>query len=120
MDEVARNLADARRQAEYDILDELWSLVSRLSGSACYGCAVDHPSQLQHDWCLLATTNDKIRAFREKAFQLLQTSQHFCTYYGNVSDKLNLDEAKEVYFTTVKKIKQYSNETLYQCMGFDE
>ena len=28
-------------------------LIARLSSSACHGCLVDHPSQLQHDVCLL-------------------------------------------------------------------
>lgn len=51
--------------AEDTIVSFLWSEIRKLCSEECYGCEVDHPSQRQHDWCLMATDGGRIDRFLE-------------------------------------------------------
>ena len=53
------------------ICNELWCLIKEYAGKECYGCSVDHPSQLQHDWCTMATDEECVDMFVDSALTSL-------------------------------------------------
>ena len=57
----------------------------------CYGCIVDHPSQLHHDICIMLTTDEWTDMYLQKAAQRL-TLKH-------IREKWN-DELKEIDFAS--------------------
>ena len=51
---------------ESKYLDELEIKVNQLCNAACYGCEVDHPSQVQHQ-CLMMSDEEKVDWYFEEA-----------------------------------------------------
>ena len=41
----------------------LWKEINKLCFKMCYGCSVDHPSQIQHDLCIMATDDERLDMF---------------------------------------------------------
>lgn len=50
-------------------IEELQCIITDLAKSHCYGCSVDHPSQIQHDICIMSTTDEWTDMFLEKAIR---------------------------------------------------
>ncbi len=50
-----------------NIIERIKSKIASLAAEACYGCSVDHPSQLHHDWCVMASDDDILRTFFTEA-----------------------------------------------------
>ena len=44
----------------YSYAIHLKPLISRTATKLCYGCQVNHPSQIQHDVCIMLDEDDKI------------------------------------------------------------
>ena len=68
-------------------------LIARLSTSACYGCIVDHPSQRQHDVCLLQKETLVDRLF-EEAVSSIQESD-IVTDWRNILKLVIVDLPEE-------------------------
>ncbi|XP_071820253.1 uncharacterized protein [Apostichopus japonicus] len=52
-----------QRLAKNVICQELWHTIKQKCNDLCYGCSVDHPSQIEHDWCLMATDDERLAMF---------------------------------------------------------
>lgn len=51
--------------------EEMKSLITDIAKCSCYGCSVDHPSQIQHDICIMSSTDEWTDMFLQKAMQQL-------------------------------------------------
>ena len=60
-------------------------LIARVATSLCYGCRVDHPSQRQHDVCLMMETRDRVDLCFEDAMDILDRNQAIGTWFGHLS-----------------------------------
>ena len=64
-------------------------LIARLSTSACYGCIVDHPSQRQHDVCLLQKETLVDRLFEDAVCSLKESD--IVTDWQNILKHVTVD-----------------------------
>ena len=72
--------------------EELQCNIQDIAKENCYGCSVDHPSQLQHDICIMSTTDEWTDMFLEKA-----------------AKRINLKIIKEKWNLELKNIAFVSN-----------
>lgn len=75
-----------RKCAEDTVVSFLWSEIRKLSSEACYGCEVDHPSQRQHNWCLMATDGERIDKFLEGVFLTMDHDKVFQNFEKELSN----------------------------------
>ena len=71
----------------------------------CYGCQVDHPSQRNHDVCIMMEKQERIEAIFEKAL-------------GRVNE-LEIFEEYLNFFPEVKQ-EHYSNYDLFHTADYEE
>lgn len=103
-----------RECAEETILSCLWSDINELCTKLCYGCEVDHPSQREHDWRLMATNGERTDMFLEKAFICLdhdKTFWKFKTELSKLHDSLSIPSklARKFYDDVYEKFRQNYN-----------
>ena len=55
------------------VMDDMWIKSKGVTNYLCYGCQVDHPSQIQHDLCLMA---DDLERF-ERTFDMAWNQINF-------------------------------------------
>ena len=67
-DELDRALAQA-----YAV--HLRAIIPSVARTLCYGCSVGHPSQLQHDVCLMMDTEERILHCLSEAIQLVDENK---------------------------------------------
>lgn len=77
------------------ICDNLWKEIKQQSEEICYGFSVDHPSQKQHDWCLMATDEERIDMFLDFAFSILDINEMF--------DKTVLEKCRELNINVTER-----------------
>lgn len=71
------------------IVDELQSLIYEYVRSDCYGCQVDHPSQVQHVLCLYSSTEEWTELYIEKALQMLDSYKVMEKWYPHIRTLTN-------------------------------
>ena len=70
----------------------LKKVIPDVATELCYGCQVDHPSQIQHDVCLMMDEEERIEYCLEKARTLLNESKILRLFQRLFSfDKYDLD-----------------------------
>ena len=62
----------------YDFLNDLDEITRELVASTCEGCAIDHPSQREHD-CLMMTVSDRAFFYFEDAWNELDLNRVLCS-----------------------------------------
>ena len=45
-----------------EVVEQVSTIMESLICELCYGCQVDHPSQRQHDLCLMASDKERLTA----------------------------------------------------------
>ena len=55
----------------------LHKYIDRVAEKHCSGCKIGHPSQLQHDICLLMDWEEKVDSFFDEAFMLLKAENPY-------------------------------------------
>ncbi|XP_071811889.1 uncharacterized protein [Apostichopus japonicus] len=70
-----------QRLAKNVICQELWHTIKQKCNDLCYGCSVDHPSQIEHDWCLMATDDERLAMFLDDSVRNLDIEHIFKTKY---------------------------------------
>ncbi|XP_071822940.1 uncharacterized protein [Apostichopus japonicus] len=70
-----------QRLAKNVICQELWHIIKQKCDDLCYGCSVDHPSQIEHDWCLMATDDERLAMFLDDSVRNLDIEHIFKTKY---------------------------------------
>jgi hypothetical protein len=63
-----QNMRDSLNEC---IVDELQRIISDEVYKNCYGCQVDHPSQMQHVLCLFTSRDEWVELYIEKALSQL-------------------------------------------------
>lgn len=68
------------------IYRELWSAIKGLCDDACHDCSVDHLSEIQPDWCMMATDEESFDMFWDSALSSLDIeaifTNEFLVYYS--------------------------------------
>jgi hypothetical protein len=61
--------------------EELKFIINRLIKEQCYGCQTDHPSQIQHDKCLMLTGEEQLDEFLEDAWSNISETDVLTKWY---------------------------------------
>ena len=52
----------------------------------CYGCQVDHPSQIQHDKCMMMSQEEKLDEYLNEAWSLISEEDVLLQWYKGLRD----------------------------------
>lgn len=102
-----------RRLAKKVICTELWDFVKTKCADLCYGCSVDHPSQLQHDWCVMASDEERVDMFLDDAIKNLDYENIFSTKYLSQCCALKINIPSfvlwEIYYYVYRALRAQVN-----------
>ena len=95
--DVAIYFGDLDRALAQAYAVHLHPIIPSIARTLCYGCSVDHPSQLQHDVCLLMDKEERILHCLSKAIQVVD-EQKILNLFKRV---INFDKwvAKPIYIS---------------------
>ena len=77
------------------MIEEIRSLIAGEVLNQCYGCQVDHPTQIQHELCLLKNRKEHTDMFTEKAMMELNSYKIMEKLYPELI-QMKLDESDYV------------------------
>ena len=60
--------------------------ITDLSKRDCYGCQNDHPSQIQHDKCIMMNQEEKLDEYLDEAWSLISEETVLHEWYKNLRD----------------------------------
>ncbi|XP_071832367.1 uncharacterized protein [Apostichopus japonicus] len=63
------------------ICQTLWHTIKQKCNDMCYGCSVENPSQIEHDWCLMATDDERLAVFLDHSLKKFDIEVTFRTKY---------------------------------------
>ena len=72
-------------------------LIPKVAKSLCYGCEVDHPSQIQHDVCLMMETEERVRFCLREAADLVDDRKVMAAFQVMMNFSRALRHPAEVY-----------------------
>ena len=86
-------------QLKYSYAKQLVHKIKSLLAEKCYGCQVSHPSQLQHDVCLMMSTEEQISLTYDEAVDRMNTEEK-SMYWWDEFIRAMQPYIKESHYTT--------------------
>ncbi len=96
------------------LVRELQSLILKEVSDSCYGCQVDHPSQTQHDMCLLTDSDDQTDIFLISAIRKLDPYQIMEEWYPMLHTMVLDDQEK---LEAVRLWEHFKNKIRFRPAG---
>lgn len=94
------------------VLPELQQQVSLLVPQKCYGCQVNHPSQIHHDVCLMMGLEEQVNVCFSDALENLNLAQvvnmcklYFDVHHKQMVDNVTMEWIRNLVFSNQDKIK---------------
>lgn len=90
MDEVVleEQKAKAKKLLLEAYVEEMEGCMKKVVSEKCYGCQVDHPSQRQHDVCLMMEAEERLELFFDTAWQIMSADSVFKVWKDKLTDHL--------------------------------
>ncbi len=80
--DVIERMYYLRSLLEISYAQHLTNLIKDLASNDCFGCQVDHPSQTQHDICIMMDFSQQVEKYLEPALLLLDENSVIGTWFG--------------------------------------
>jgi hypothetical protein len=96
---------DISKSLHHRVVEELQTHIFDIVHKKCYGCTVDHPSQLQHPLCLFTTKDEWVDLFIYEAFEKLDMYKVMAEWYEELKQMAPSSAEKAAAYQLWNSIK---------------